>query len=759
MGRSPFGAVLALGLLAGLGCDDPVRGPIGGLIVAIRQIPAIANSPFADVERLELTYTRVEAVHRKAIDSNEETKVVLDTQERTIVLVNAAEQSDVFVAQFQVPVGFVTQVRFFPKLVTIHLKDGAVVELVPTGADLPSWRNTGWKIEPAAGEAIPIEQDELIGLRGEMNFADRLVNTARNSWKVKPTLPAVVFEVNPPEGAPGVFADQLTVVFKPGTTRAQIDAINAEIGASVRMTVPGNPWYRIKLPASTNLELAAKFYDAQEEVQNLLPATNFAEFTLSPNDDANPEAYDLNRIRDAWEHLQANGKLIGSHRVRVAVLESSGIDIVHRDLYRNIAINQGELPPVLFDSDVDGQISGAEIATFDFDPPGAPDGIISFRDLEHIGAEGIRPVDVNSNGYPDAEDLVNDTRWANGDNEDNNGVSSDRPKGFVDDLVGWNFSNDSNFPTYATRRDCAPGDEPGERICIEEPTTHGTAVSGLIGAEGNNAYAMAGVNWRISIVPVRTAAFPDLPANDETFEYGTPDVMFAAAVRYVEELGVDIANISQGWQFVRKGMPTDCSAEREFDAQSTRDIKGEAFEIGLDESNRAWGTLFSGTKVLWVFASGNSGWNIGDERALVVPAEPVRTSHPDHSIIAGSARTENQRWHIERADGLIVGGSNYGESVDIFAGIGLRSLHPTSASGLDGEVYASTSFAAPLVTGVLALHAASHLDLRKQDGRVDVPALKDALTRTARNSVNQACGGDDGERQLLLDARALLEQP
>jgi subtilisin family serine protease len=85
---------------------------------------------------------------------------------------------------------------------------------------------------------------------------------------------------------------------------------------------------------------------------------------------------------------------------------------------------------------------------------------------------------------------LNDNIWVNPD-EDIDGFDDDG-NGRIDDVRGWDFIQNDN----------APLDFNG----------HGTHVAGTIGAEGDNGAAIAGVNWHVSIMPVRAAnAYGSLP--------------------------------------------------------------------------------------------------------------------------------------------------------------------------------------------------------------------------------------------------------
>jgi serine protease len=78
------------------------------------------------------------------------------------------------------------------------------------------------------------------------------------------------------------------------------------------------------------------------------------------------------------------------------------------------------------------------------------------------------------------KDLVGNF-WKNAGEIPDNGLDDDR-NGFIDDFHGWNATMSS-----------------GEMI---SSGSHGTSVIGVIGAKGNNAEGIAGINWNIKIMPV-----------------------------------------------------------------------------------------------------------------------------------------------------------------------------------------------------------------------------------------------------------------
>lgn len=119
----------------------------------------------------------------------------------------------------------------------------------------------------------------------------------------------------------------------------------------------------------------------------------------------------------------------------------------------------------------------------------------------------------------DHEDLRGNI-WTNPNEVAGNGIDDDG-NGFIDDIHGWNFVDDS--------AELRPNAEDRQEAFV-----HGTLVASLIGAEGNNSRGIAGVAWHVSIMP--------LVGLDASGSGSTVDV--ANAVNYAVLHGADIINLS-----------------------------------------------------------------------------------------------------------------------------------------------------------------------------------------------------------------------
>ena len=119
-------------------------------------------------------------------------------------------------------------------------------------------------------------------------------------------------------------------------------------------------------------------------------------------------------------------------------------------------------------------------------------------------------VDVN---HPDLKDNI----WVNEDEIPDNDLDDDN-NGYIDDVNGWNFGDENN--------DVKP--EGGDWFGI---AGHGTQVSGVIAAMGDNGEGVCGINWYGSIMVLRLS-----------LEITSAEV--AAALDYAAANGAHVANMS-----------------------------------------------------------------------------------------------------------------------------------------------------------------------------------------------------------------------
>ena len=191
-------------------------------------------------------------------------------------------------------------------------------------------------------------------------------------------------------------------------------------------------------------------------LESLEPRTFFA---VTPNDPLFPQQTWFNQISlpQAWDMTTGSSAVIVN-------INDSGIDYAHPDLYKNIWLNQAEIP-----------FTVGSRALRDTDK----DGLITFWDLNATSGgqlvNGSFVSDGNANGYIDAGDLLNDPRWEDGVDGGAGGGN-----GFVDDLIGWDFVNHDNDPV--------------------DDNDHGTYSAGIIGGMTDNGEGGAGINWRVQLM-------------------------------------------------------------------------------------------------------------------------------------------------------------------------------------------------------------------------------------------------------------------
>lgn len=222
--------------------------------------------------------------------------------------------------------------------------------------------------------------------------------------------------------------------------------------------------------------------------------------------------------------------------------------------------------------------------------------------------------------------------WINTGEIPNNGIDDDG-NGKIDDWRGWNFAANNNNPR----------DNHG----------HGTFVSGIIGAKGNNSIGISGVMWNVKIMPLKFL--------DDKGEGTVADEI--AAIEYA---------ISKGAKIINASFAGSLSSLSEYDAIALANSAG----------------------VLVMAAAGNGGNDaIGDNNDFL-PEYPASYNLPN--IISIAATDQNDR----RASF-----SNFGlNSVHVAApGVYILSTVPTSIfpSGYDFSL--GTSASTPHVSGLAGL--------------------------------------------------------
>lgn len=147
--------------------------------------------------------------------------------------------------------------------------------------------------------------------------------------------------------------------------------------------------------------------------------------------------------------------------------------------------------------------------------------------LIDTGIDYFHPELSNKMKINPAEDLNDNGKL---DESDKDGIDNDG-NGFIDDVIGWDFTDRVGFPFDTTSGDYLawdnnPMDEYG----------HGTYVAGVLGAEKNNEKGIAGVAPNCKILNLR--AF-------DPSGYGEEDDV-AAAILYAIDNDADIINMSFG---------------------------------------------------------------------------------------------------------------------------------------------------------------------------------------------------------------------
>lgn len=406
------------------------------------------------------------------------------------------------------------------------------------------------------------------------------------------------------------------------------------------------------------------------------------------------------RARDAWESALTKTGSVGSRSLVTAVVDS-GVDYAHPDLYLNIWINQGEIPPAFRD-----QITHVD-----------DDGLITFVELnDSRNSRFVVERADDDNDFIDAGDLLADPNWMNGVDDDEftqlECDTSEQRCDFTDDLFGWDFLEDDNNPFH---RDDHSSGESGTSV----RSGHGTHVAGTIGAIGNGVgrddgaaeLGVAGLNWSTSMLPIRI-----LDSNNRGTLADSADAL--AYLNLIKRTGrVDLRVVNNSW--------------------GVRDFS-RVLETQVDASEEHG--------VLLVAAAGNGDF-FGD--GLNIDRSPVFPAAYDNPHLISVAASD-------RFDELARFSNYSATSVDIAApGARILSTEPGGQFGFRS----GTSMAAPHVSGTAALlwsmfAEATNLEIRSAILRSATPL--DALENTVKTGGRLNAGGALGSDHFSPIAEVVL---
>jgi subtilisin family serine protease len=396
----------------------------------------------------------------------------------------------------------------------------------------------------------------------------------------------------------------------PGTPGGPAVAAGTTLGNQLPLETG---FYQVNLDPGVTVAKALAAYKGEAGV---LDAEPDYDLTISsvPNDPLLSQQWAVNNLqaKQAWNVTSGNPRIV------VAVMDT-GIDYNSPDLYQNIWINQAEIPNAWYTKS--SAASGYNKLVYKSQIKTATPGLITFADLNNPVNKGL-VWDNNGDGRIDAGDLLRSTSlggWMSGSTKD--GDTAHR-----DDLFGWNFVSGTNNPL--------------------DNNGHGTNVSGILGATGNNGMGVAGVDWHVQIMPVKFIG-ADGDGSVSNFILG---------LNYAVQHGAKITNNS--WE----GAPYSAALYNAF------------------HNAQAHG-------VISVAAAGNEGAN--DD---TTPDYPANLGTGLNSVVAVAATTSTNQ---------LAAFSNYGAHSVALAAPGVNIL-----STLPGGKYGAmsgTSMATPEVTGAMAL--------------------------------------------------------
>ena len=246
--------------------------------------------------------------------------------------------------------------------------------------------------------------------------------------------------------------------------------------------------------------------------------------------------------------------------------------------------------------------------------------------------------------------------------------------GYVNDLHGWDFTNNTNDP----EPDLSQG-------WLEGGVDHGTVVAGIIAAQGDNGQGIAGIAWNVKIMPLRVV---------DSFGQGD-SANVVPAIRYAVDHGAKVINMSF----------TSTTPDPALDAEIER-----AYHLG----------------VVIVAAAGNS--DTGDNLTDTPEYPACLRNGADHPVIGVAATDQNDA----RASF-----SNFGNGCVDIAAPGVNIFSTSLYRPNEGDFtspysggWSGTSFSTPMVVGAAALLLSAHPTLTPDQVREILQLSADPILST-----------------------------
>jgi hypothetical protein len=235
----------------------------------------------------------------------------------------------------------------------------------------------------------------------------------------------------------------------------------------------------------------------------------------------------------------------------------------------------------------------------------------------------------------------------------------DDGNGFPDDIRGWDFINYDD------------SSQAGETNPNGGGTRHGTYVTGIAAATGNNGVGIAGVDWNTRILPLQAL-------NDEG--YGN-SLSVARAIRYASARGADVISLSLG-----------------------SDLPDEYLRSAISDA-------IAGGSIV-VAAAGNDGCD-----CMLYPA-----NYPE-TVAVGASDPDNNPAAF----------SSWGTNLDVLApGVNLHTTtwRPENMTSAYASNISGTSLATPIVSGLLTRMRNARPDLSALElvAMVTENSFKEGLT-------------------------------